>query len=142
VPSFSGLLPSVRVRRAGDELLSTIAKARDDSVLTSRRFRIVFTREPASYRLEYEPDPMNAPATFRAPPGDWGAPIELPPGVTFASLDGAGTDPESSADVLEFLPDGTAAALTIVLAHENGDQVVIGVDPADGRARVVEEEEP
>jgi prepilin-type N-terminal cleavage/methylation domain-containing protein len=141
VPSFSGLLPSVRVRRAGDELLSTIAKARDDSVLTSRRFRIVFTREPASYRLEYEPDPMNEPATFRAPPGDWGAPVELPPGVTFSSLDGAVTDPENSDDVLEFLPDGTAAAMTIVLAHENGDQVVIGVDPADGRARVVEEEE-
>lgn len=141
VPSFSGLLPSVRVRKAGEEILSTIAKARDDSVLTSRRFRIVFTKEPAAYRLEYEPDPMNEPATFRALAGDWGVESALPDGVTFASLEGAGSDPETSEEVLEFSPDGTAAAMTIVLAHENGDQVTIEIDPADGRARVVEPEE-
>jgi prepilin-type N-terminal cleavage/methylation domain-containing protein len=141
VPSVTGLLPSVRVRKAGEELLSTIAKARDDSVLTSRRFRIVFTQEPAGYRLEYEPDPMSEPATFRASPGDWGVASALPEGVTFASLEGAGTDSETSEEVLEFSPDGTAAAMTIVLAHENGDQVTIEIDPADGRARVVEPED-
>ena len=58
VPSLTGFLPSVRVRKAGDELLATFAKARADAVLTSRRFRVVFTKEPASYRLEFEPDPQ------------------------------------------------------------------------------------
>ena len=141
VPSLTGFLPSVRVRKAGDELLATFAKARADAVLTSRRFRVVFTKEPASYRLEFEPDPMNEPATFRALSGDWGAKAELPEGVTFSTLEGLAAETGTSEDCLEFSPDGSAPAATIVLSHENGDTVKIEVDPSDGRARVVEPEE-
>lgn len=141
VPSITGFLPAVRVRKAGDELLATFSKARTDAVLKSRRFRVVFTKEPAAYRLEYEPDPMNEPATFRRIPGEWGANTELPEGVTISSLEGAEPDEETSEDCLEFSPDGTAPAATIVLEHEGGEKVTIEIDPADGRARVVEPEE-
>jgi len=141
MPSITGFLPSVRVRKASDGLLATFAKARADAVLTSRRFRVVFTKEPAAYRLEFEPDPMNEPATFRKLSGDWGAKAELPEGVTFATLEGVVADAGSSESCLEFSPDGTAPAATIVLAHENGDSVKIEIDPSDGRARVVEPEE-
>lgn len=140
VPSFSGFLPSVRVRKAGDGLLSTIAKAHDDSVLTSRRFRIVFTKEPPAYRLEFEPDPMNEPATFVPMPGEWGAKSELPDDVAYA-IEGAQTDDETEEEYLEFSPDGTGPEASIVFSHENGDQVRIEINPADGRARVVEDEE-
>ena len=78
VPSFSGFLPSFRVRKAGDELLAAFSKARADSVLTSRRFRVVFTKNPAAYRIEYEPDPMNSPSTFRRLPGEWERPTSCP----------------------------------------------------------------
>lgn len=141
VPSFTGFLPSVRVRKAGDEILATLGKARTDAVLTSRRFRVVFTKDPAAYRLEYEPDPMNEPATFRALSGDWGAKTELPEGVTVSTISGAETDGETAEDYIEFSPDGTAPAITLVLAHEGGDQVTLEIDPSDGRARVVEPEE-
>ena len=141
VPSFSGFLPSFRVRKAGDGLLAAFSKARADSVLTSRRFRVVFTKNPATYRIEYEPDPMNSPSTFRRLPGEWGAANELPVGVTFATLEGTQPDSETTEDCLEFSTDGTAPEAKIVLAHESGDQVTIEIDPADGRARVVEPEE-
>jgi Tfp pilus assembly protein FimT len=143
-PSFTGFLPSIRVQKAGDGLMATIEKARVDAALTSRRFRIVFTKEPAAYRLEYEPDPMSEPGTFRRLPGDWGAKNDLPEGVTFSLLEGAEavTDSkESGEEALEFSPDGSSTALTIMLAHENGRNVTIQVDPATGRARVVEPEE-
>jgi prepilin-type N-terminal cleavage/methylation domain-containing protein len=141
-PSFAGFLPSFRIRKAGEDLIAAVEKARVDAVLTSRRFRLVFSKEPAAYRLEYEPDPMNEPATFRRLPGEWGAKNELPDGVAFSSLDGAAEVPEALAGVfeecLEFSPDGSASAMTIVLALENGETVTIEVNPADGRARVVE----
>jgi prepilin-type N-terminal cleavage/methylation domain-containing protein len=140
-PSFSGFLPSIRVRKTSDSLIATIEKARVDAVLTSRRFRIVFTREPAAFRLEYEPDPMNEPGTFRRVPGEWGAKNELPDGLAFANLEGGETVAETTEDGIEFSPDGSASAMTIVVAHENGDRVTIAIDPATGRARVVEEEE-
>jgi Tfp pilus assembly protein FimT len=140
-PAFSAFLPSVRVRKAGDELMAAFSKARVDAVLTSRRFRVVFTKDPAAYRIEYEPDPMNEPATFRALPGDWGAKSALPEGVSFTSLDGATQEDSDSEEALEFSPDGTAPEARIVLGHENGESVIISVDPADGRARVVEPEE-
>ena len=140
IPSFSGLLPSVKVRRSGDGLMSTIAKARDDAVLTSRRIRIVFSKDPAAYRLEYEPDPMNEPATFRPLPGDWGDKTELPDGVSIV-VDGAEPNEETSEEHLEFSPDGTASEAQILLSHENGDMVRLEVNPADGRVRVVEDEE-
>ena len=142
-PSFSGFLPSIRVQKAGDGLIATIEKARVDAALTSRRFRIVFVKEPASYRLEYEPDPSGEPGTFRRLPGDWGAKNDLPEGVTFSQLEGAEavTDSDGSGEALEFSPDGSASSLTITLAHENGRNVTIQVDPATGRARVVEPEE-
>ena len=140
VPSVAGFLPSVRVRKAGDELIATFSKARADAVLTSRRFRVVFTKEPPSYRLEYEPDPMNEPATFRRLPGDWGAKNELPDGVRVA-LSGSEADESTSEDYLEFSPDGTAPEARLVLSHESGDTVTLEINPADGRARVVEPEE-
>lgn len=139
VPSVAGFLPSVRVRKAGDELIAAFSKARADAVLTSRRFRVVFTKEPPAYRLEFEPDPMNEPATFRRLPGDWGAKTEFPEGVAVA-LEGAEVDESTSEEYLEFSPDGTAPEARVVLSHESGDVVTLEVDPADGRARVVEEE--
>jgi Tfp pilus assembly protein FimT len=141
VPSVAGFLPSIRVRKAGDELIATFSKARTDAVLTSRRFRIVFTKEPPAYRLEYEPDPMNEPATFRRFSGDWGTKAPLPEGVIFAALEGAETDASTSEEFLEFSPDGTAPQAKVVLSHESGDQVTIEIDPSDGRARVVEPDE-
>ncbi|HEY3226491.1 MAG TPA: hypothetical protein VGK61_05820 [Planctomycetota bacterium] len=142
VPAFTGFLPSVRVRKAGDGLLATFGKARFDAALTARRLRVVFAKgEAPSYRIMYEPDPMNEPSTFRAFPGEWGTKTELPDGVSFESIDGSETDPQTSEEYLEFSPDGTAPAATIVLAHENGEKVTLEVDPADGRARVVEPEE-
>ena len=142
VPAVGGFLPSTRVRKAGDELLATFAKARADAALTARRIRVVFTKgETPSYRLVYEPDPMNEPATFRSMPGEWGAKTELPEGVAFESISGTETDTQSSEEYLEFSPDGTASESTVVLAHENGDKVTLEIDPADGRARVVEPEE-
>jgi Tfp pilus assembly protein FimT len=141
-PAFSNFLPSVRVRKAGDELLSALAKARSDAALTSRRIRIVFAKtDPPSYRMTYEPDPMNDPATFRAMPGEWGAPIELPEGVQVESIEGAGTDDATSEEYLEFSPDGTATGARITLSHEGGDQVTILVESADGRAAVEVPEE-
>jgi len=140
IPSFSGFLPTEKVRRSGDGLLSTIAKAHDDAVLTSRRIRLVFSKEPPAYRLEYEPDPMNEPATFRPLPGDWGAKTELPEDVT-VTVEGAEPDEENGEEYLEFSPDGTATEARIILAHENGGEVVLELDPAGGRARVVEPEE-
>ena len=141
VPSFSGFLPGVRVRKAGDELMAAFSKARADSVLTARRFRVVFTKDPAAYRIEFEPDPMNEPATFRRLSGEWGAANELPVGVTFTTLEGTVPESETAEDCLEFSTDGTAPAATIVIGHENGDEVRIEIDPADGRARIVEAEE-
>lgn len=142
IPSFTGFLPSARVRKAGDGLLSTLGKARFDAALTARRLRVIFTKgETPSYRIVYEPDPMNEPATFRAIPGEWGTKTELPEGVSFQSIEGSETDPQTSEEFLEFSADGTAPAATIVLAHENGEKVTLEVDPADGRTRVVEEEE-
>ena len=141
VPSFTGFLPAVRVRKAGDELMAAFSKARTDAVLTARRFRVVFTKDPAAYRIDFEPDPMNEPSTFRRLSGEWGAANELPVGVIFTKLEGTAPDPETSEDCLEFSTDGTAPAATIVLGHENGDEVTIEIDPADGRARVVEPEE-
>jgi prepilin-type N-terminal cleavage/methylation domain-containing protein len=141
VPSFSGFLPAVRVRKAGDELLAAFSKARADSVLTSRRFRVVFTKNPAAYRIEFEPDPMNSPATFRRLSGEWGADNELPEGVTFSTIEGTEPDSETTEDCLEFSTDGTAPGAKIVLEHEGGDQVTIEINPADGRARVVDPDE-
>jgi Tfp pilus assembly protein FimT len=139
VPSVAGFLPSVRVRKAGDEMIAAFSKARADAVLTSRRFRVVFTKEPAAYRIEYEPDPMNEPATFRRLPGDWGAKTEFPEGVVW-SVEGSAVDEETSEEYLEFSPDGTAPEARLVLSHESGDVVTLEIDPTDGRARVVEEE--
>ncbi|HTF56528.1 MAG TPA: prepilin-type N-terminal cleavage/methylation domain-containing protein [Planctomycetota bacterium] len=142
VPSFTGFLPSVRVRKAGSGLLATLGKARFDAALTARRLRVIFAKgELPSYRIVYEPDPMNEPATFRALPGEWGTKTELPEGVSFESIEGSETDPQTSEEFLEFSADGSAPAATIVLAHENGEKVTLEVDPADGRTRVVEPEE-
>ena len=140
VPSVTGFLPSVRVRKSGDELIAAFSKAHADAVLTSRRFRVVFTKEPPAYRLEFEPDPMNEPATFRRLPGDWGAKTAFPDGVKVA-IEGAEVDETTSEDYLEFSPDGTAPEAKIVISHESGDVVTLEIDPADGRARVVEPEE-
>ena len=141
-PSFGNFVPSVRVRKAGDELLATFSKARSDAALTSRRIRIVFTKtDPPTYRMTYEPDPMNDPATFRAMPGDWGSPVELPEGISVESLEGAETDGTTSEDYLEFSPDGTATAARITLSHERGERVTIVIEAADGRAAVEVPEE-
>lgn len=141
VPSFTGFLPSVKVRKSGDELMALFSKARTDAVLTSRRFRVVFTKEPPAYRLEYEPDPMNEPSTFRRLSGDWGAKTEFPDGVSLSTLEGAEGSEVPGEEYLEFQPDGSSPAARIVLAHESGDTLTLEIDPADGRARVVEEEE-
>ena len=98
-----------------------------------------YLRERGIYRLEFEPDPMNEPATFRRLPGDWGAKTEFPEGVEVA-VEGAEVDESTSEDYLEFSPDGTAPGARVVLSHESGDVVTLEVDPADGRTRVVEEE--
>jgi len=141
-PSFGNFLPSVRVRKAGDEPLATFSTARPDAALPSRRIRVVFAKtDPPTYRMTYEPDPMNDPATFRAMPGDWGVPVALPEGVTVESLDGIETDGATSEEYLEFSPDGTATAARIKLSHEGGDAVTIRIEAADGRAGVEEPEE-
>ena len=83
---------------------------------------------------------MNEPATFRRLSGEWGANTELPEGVMCA-LEGAATIDETAEEYFEFSPDGSGPEAVILLSHDSGDQVRIEINPADGRARVVEDEE-
>ncbi len=142
VPSFGGVIPSVKVSRAGDTLLAAAGKARADAALTGRRHRIRFEKDPAPlWRLEFEVDPLQAPGTWRRC-GDWLE--ELPEGVTFEKLDGTTLDALTGQEVLEFLPDGRSSEAELVLAHERGGRIAIQVAAADGRAKIVDptEEQP
>ena len=143
-PSVAGVLPSVRLSRAGEELLASLGKARTDAVLTGRRqrvyFRTVATPEAAvGHYLAYEPDPLSEPGTF-VRIQKWES--ELAEGLRFDSIKGAAEDAEKNERYLEFDADGACPAATIVLARESGERVTIEIEAATGLATFADEVKP
>jgi prepilin-type N-terminal cleavage/methylation domain-containing protein len=145
-PLFSNSLPSLRVRKSGDELLAAARKAHTDAVLTSRRHRLVMRAPtedaPARWWLAFETRPLEEPGVFRRLPGGWSEEFALPETVRFASTEGARTDAETGDAYVEFNPDGTATEATIVVENDRGDRVTLQVAGATGRAVIPAEEEP
>lgn len=144
-PSLSGTLPSLRVRKAGDELMAATRKAHHDAAVTGRRFRLMMVAQedelggPRWY-LASEPWPLERPGLFKPLAGPWGKAVELPDYVTFSTIEGAGTDDATSERYIEFRTDGTATEATVTIASQKGDTVTFKVDPASGRASFAEAE--
>ena len=127
-PRFSDSFPSLQVRTSTDHLFAWARKARADAALTGTRQRLMLDTANRKYWIEYEARPIRDPGRFVVLGGAWEA-EPLPEAVSFASVDGAETDPSTgSLRYIEFRPDGTATKATITISNDSGDKQTLKIE--------------
>lgn len=153
IPQFAGSRDDAMLRAAARDLVSTVRDAASRAVTTNRRYRIVFDRQNARYRV----DAYGAERGFE--PLDDG-PVQLDPplqvdvvrGADLVAADDSEPAPpppqpltaageEGDTDVLHLEPDGTADARDIVIRHPIAGMLVVSVDPVTAQVATREEVE-
>jgi Tfp pilus assembly protein FimT len=132
-PRFSDFFPSYQVRKTSERLFAWARKARADAAVTGIRHRLILDPTEKKYWIEYEARPIKEPGKFTLLAGAWGAET-LPDAVAFESIDSSGTDPSNATlRFVEFRPDGTSTAATVILSNENGDRQSMKVEAESSR---------
>lgn len=152
VPQFAGSRDDAKLRAAARELVATVRDAASRAVTTNRRYRIVFDRQHARYRVDaygaergFEPldDGMiqlEPPLQFDVVRGadlvaaDESEPVPPPPESTTGGA-------ESETDVLHLEPDGSADARDVVIRHPAAGMLVVSIDPVTAQVATREEVE-
>jgi type II secretion system protein H len=132
-PRFSDSFPSLQVRTSAERLFAWARKARTDAALTGCRQRLLMDSSKKKFWIEVEARPLKEPGKFTKLSGAWEE-VQLPDEVLFELIEGAETDPGTSAlRYLEFRPDGTSTEATIILSNENGDRQTLRVEAATSK---------
>ena len=138
-PIFDGAYASVRLRRAGDQVLAAWSELRLQAIQTGEAHQFVFQPESGKYRLEpwqgFSADPTTDLAVEEnVEPGQWlPHEAELPEEVLFFEGDQLFTESGVDAEVqtlvegigsawaepILFFPDGSSSSASLVIKNQN-----------------------
>ena len=135
-PRFSDFVPSLRLKKTVDRLFAWAQKARAEAATTGLRHRLVVDAGGRKFWIDCENRPFRDPGKFMPLQGSWEE--EIPDDLVLELLDGLDPDPaNANLKVLEFRPDGTAAAdATIIVASDRGDRSTIKIVAATSRISI------
>lgn len=139
-PRFSDFFPNLQVRKSTDHLMAWARKARADAALTGARQRLLLDVPNRKFWIEYEARPIKEPGKFVKLSGAWTVET-LPEAVIFETVEGAETDPGSSAlRYVEFRPDGTSSEATVTISNDVGDRQVLRVEATTSKIYIQQAE--
>ena len=158
-----GAITSRSMRQTAEEMAGRLELARQRTVVTGVRHRLVVDLDYGAWWLEWEAPDEDVPAALPAPPpeldlrgnapipevppaasvADWrplpgslGAVADLDPELRFAGVQTPRGWVERGEAWVEFERDGTAAFTEIHLDDESGRGLVLEVPPLDGAVRI------
>ena len=138
VPQLSASVGSARLRSAATRLLVAMRFAHDHAVTHGRACRVVLDRREHRFGVECQADPEHRPEVYEPLPAAGLKPSGLGAGVRIASVRVADADAESDASAAVLFKPGGGATAAVIELTDGARVFAIVVEPAAGRARLLE----
>ncbi len=122
IPNIGAWIPNYRLRSAARDICSTMRTAQIKAVSTNSIYRVEFDVAGGSYILQ-----VQTTAGFK----EDGARQSLPKGIEFVSASFSG-----GVSHVNFNPNSTASAGSVVLKNKKGAQKKITVNSSTGRVHI------